>query len=144
MAQMRPRRAPRRFRAAQLVVLLALAIVCGRLAGIVAPLAASLAPVVCSICHGCAIHGDDEPGDHAVCDCTACRDVAAGKASGAPSVHDLDHGGAPSEATYDGGAALTPSVVVVLPPSSALLPIPVASALASAGPRPPPSPPPRA
>jgi hypothetical protein len=84
---------------------LVLAVTMGRLVGVISPVAAAFASVVCSICHGCPVRHGDEPGarsgDHheghdaaseaRVCECEACQLVAAGIRQPGSSAHEPTH-----------------------------------------------------
>lgn len=88
----------------------ALAIVIGRLSSTISPFAALLAPVVCSICHGCPAKEHDH-----VCDCESCEIAAASAHDGVPLLQDAPHGHADDHtANADGPAVLPPLPRVVL------------------------------
>jgi hypothetical protein len=84
---------------------LVLALVLGRLGGVISPVMAAMAPAVCSICHGCPIRhaegptssvgsheeGHDEAHEARICDCEACQLVAAGIRQPGTSAHEPTH-----------------------------------------------------
>lgn len=123
-----------------LLGLLFLALVVGRLANVLAPIAASLAPAVCKICHGCSV-GDHED----VCDCDACHAVEEGRVAAVPSVHERAHGALAGETSF----VPAPGVVVDLPSEGAptgmswVVPAAIHAPLSSKHPDPPVEPPPR-
>lgn len=134
-ASRRHRTAP----ASVVVAVLALLIVIGRLGGPIASFAATLAPFACSVCHGCPVASH-----HDVCDCSACNDVIAGRASGAPSLHDPGHAGAKGETGDQDLASSFRSPLPLLPFAHArVLDVPRTPRPMSHGPDAPDPPPPR-
>lgn len=123
------------------VLLLAVALVLGRLGGTAAAITAAFAAHACAICHGCPVADH-----HAVCDCTACEDVAAGRACHAPSIHDPMHAGGAAGAQDAPPAALGPAACPLLLAArrARVLPRDAARAPISRGPPAPSPPPPRA
>lgn len=124
---------------AALVAMVAGAIVLGRLAGVIAPIAASFATAACVVCHGCPVEHD-----HDVCDCEACGDVVAGKADGAASIHNPPHGSAANDAAaFDPGSGFETSLPILRAHGSSYLLAERVITLSSLRPRAPPESPPR-
>jgi hypothetical protein len=90
-------------------VLGVLAILVGRLSSTIAPFAALFAPVVCSICHGCAAKEHDH-----VCDCEACELADQSSQDGIALLRGAPHGAATDHAAAVDAPALVPAMPRVI------------------------------
>lgn len=122
-----------------LLACLFVGLVIGRLASVLAPISAAVAPAVCRVCHGCGVAEHDD-----VCDCEACHAVDEGRSEGGASVHEPAHDAVADHAVAapaPGWAALF-DVVPPRPSGARLLALPLGARWLPKGSDPPVVPPP--